>query len=1668
LLQAALEASAPAAMPNEEAVTVAPAVAPETSIKNRATVAPSADLDSAPEGTKIRYFGDYELLQEIARGGMGVVYKARQTSLKRVVALKMILAGQLASAADVTRFHAEAEAAARLEHPNVVPIFEIGEHDGHHYFSMLYVDGTSLAQRVAAGPLPANEAAELMLKIAQAVAYAHVEGVVHRDLKPANVLLDTNGEPRITDFGLAKRIATESLGPAQAAGLTVTGQVLGTPSYMSPEQAGGKIDAVGPLSDVYSLGAMLYCLLTGRPPFQAASPLDTLLQVLQMEPVPPRRLNPQVPKDLETICLKCLEKEPARRYAGAALLADDLRRYLNDEPIRARPVRLPERGWRWLRKQRRSVLLAGATALAAVVLVIGSIVGWSRYQQAQLGQLSLKTDGGPPLIAEILDEHDRLVLKPFRVPTVEPVELPAGSYRVRLSGPDRLSETSLLLVEAGSRHEFTVGLGERQMWEPIPLKAEQHVSVVDFAGRSDLVVWERMSSQQGMHAAILRRLEGGTTKPLWEKVLKQQEPPEFLRGPDNKVAWAEQQIWANLVDCFPQNLRLLNLTTDFDGDGIRDLVYVADMHSASLVLAASGKDGKPLWLFRCQQGLLISQPAVADVDCDGKPDLIATLRSQGQGRIEAISGLTGKTLWQHDLDRELSSRPGLKVDQPATVVAAGKRKLVVFLAGQYLFGLDLPTGKLAWPVHDLGSVPTKAPQWIDLDSDGHADLLVVQEDPGSLPPPPALGGRPEPAKPFLLKALSLKTRQTIWQANFMAIPEPPFFPEGSPMRGPPANWPLVADLDGDGRPEVVVPAISTGPPSTYEQGVSNSMWVSVEVREGASGTVCWSRRLFDRAPWWNWMGYEEIFVRGFAVGPDLDEDGQREVIAASVMMLKGQSVRIALGETDTTNRFLFIDTLSGKDGHSLARWQRPCGSTLALAPLAWWQPGPDGAPQLLVSSRSRRANDAFYALHALDIVSVTTGRQAHFIDLPQTQLGQHDIQVADLNGDGIPDLLYRRTSADNVRRLYAIKGAPPETWRRLGIWQPAQDYDGDGYPELFGSMPGNVFKVPVISGRDGRLLDIWNVTWDMNGGYWNQRLLFPPRPSGDLQGDGTLDVLAAAEIGLYGPRGYLGKSAEPTRWPFPLEALSGATGRKRWEAGEVPVPPAGKSPQHRLKILAAVCHDLEGNGKRDVICPFTFDGFAHGGIHIYLGVALVSGRDGSIRWTQSLSEQVLPGGGYNREAIGLQTAAAPQDLNGDGIADLVFAVPVHPTPLSPQGRGVKGDGCDIVAVSGWDGQILWRHRLARPLYPLGARSWQESLPLPVIGDLEGSGRLHVIVADARKAAEAKDGIESMLLILDGKTGRPKRTWTWRDAREWFVELPLPTAPTPVLAKPNGAGRNAVICLPVTERGEAPQPLKPVQRPKPSVVILDHEGKLQDRVEGASRVWSVNLDDDGKEEILCVTSSALIARKPQQSRREIWAWPPPAGGGEVLDIQSAGTGHPAIVVVASGDSIHGLDGPTGKPIYCGRRDPAGANTVAALRARESRRLPFIISSSADRTLARLLLPASPQGQSILPDRFELPLAPASADPRLTRFSPRKFTPQKFASHVSAIVFFCIFAITVLLPVWLLLKTARQRPWRPRACAISLIGFVLFCSAFTLISRLPFWTPTSVLARSDGVL
>src|SRR5947199_207830 len=308
-------------------------------------------------------FGDYELLEEIGRGSQGVVYRVRQKSVNRIVALKVIALGHWATEPHMKRFRREAEAAASLNHPCIVPIYEVGERDGACYFSMGLVEGGQLDAILKREPLPIQRAAELIVKLARTVQYAHEHGILHRDIKPGNILLDAKGEPHLTDFGLARLVETES-------SVTRTMDVLGTPSYMAPEQAVGNNAAVSSVTDVYGLGAVLYQLLTGQPPFAGGTTYETIKLLLDTEPRQPRLLNPKIDRDVSTICLKCLEKDPKRRYSSALALAEDLEHWLKHEPIQARRTGVLARGRKWVRRNPTSALLA------ASLIALAAAAGW--------------------------------------------------------------------------------------------------------------------------------------------------------------------------------------------------------------------------------------------------------------------------------------------------------------------------------------------------------------------------------------------------------------------------------------------------------------------------------------------------------------------------------------------------------------------------------------------------------------------------------------------------------------------------------------------------------------------------------------------------------------------------------------------------------------------------------------------------------------------------------------------------------------------------------------------------------------------------------------------------------------------------------------------------------------------------------------------------------------------------------------------------------------------------------------------------------------------------------------------------------------------------------------------------------------------------------------------
>lgn len=487
--------------------------------------------------------GNHEIIEPLGRGGMGLVYKARHRALNRIVALKVILAGPLADTDDIQRFHTEAQAAARLDHPGIVPVYEVGQFDGRPYFTMGFVDGPTLAQFLGARPIDPQQAAQLSEKISRAVHYAHEHGVVHRDLKPSNILLDQDGTPRISDFGLAKLTASDS-------GLTITGQVMGTPCYMAPEQAAGKpIDA---RADIYSLGAILYACLTGRPPFEAATAVETLRQVQQVEAVAPRQLNPAIPRDLETICLKCLEKDAARRYPTAAALGDELARFLAGEPIQARPIGRLERVSRWSKRNPREATLVGALLAILLCTSVGSaiaavLINSARSAAVVAHSAAEKSNRDALQARDVARRNERQAKQLLSESYVQAAGLAAqrGQWRVALDKLNRALQTG---------HRDVVGVRLE--------RAEAYEALNDVSNSRDEIAWLARQPNLGQRRGAVLLWQGDLAFPRGEQAqaieLVKQAQAAGLNAADGAYAAAL------LAETTPASIEALETTLQHD------------------------------------------------------------------------------------------------------------------------------------------------------------------------------------------------------------------------------------------------------------------------------------------------------------------------------------------------------------------------------------------------------------------------------------------------------------------------------------------------------------------------------------------------------------------------------------------------------------------------------------------------------------------------------------------------------------------------------------------------------------------------------------------------------------------------------------------------------------------------------------------------------------------------------------------------------------------------------------------------------------------------------------------------------------------------------------------------------------------------------------------------
>ncbi|MFN0051920.1 MAG: protein kinase domain-containing protein [Planctomycetales bacterium] len=1526
--------------------------------------------------------GDFRIIREVGRGGMGVVYEAEQQSLKRKVALKVLRFGVTADPEVMQRFQREAETVAHLHHTNIVPIHAVGCEQGVHYYAMQFIEGRSLAavvdeaqQAPSASGLSPERFREIVgwtQQAAEALAHAHQRGVIHRDIKPSNLILDPEGTVWLTDFGLAKR--------ADEVTLTAAGMLMGTPRYMSPEQAAAAKQPIDHRTDIYSLGATLYELATGKPVFDSQTPQGVITQILNVEPVAPRLLQGQLPRDLETIILKCLAKEPAGRYQQARDLADDLRAFLENRSIRARRASLAERAARWAKKHRRSTAVSAATAALSLLVIVGGFFGWNAYQESLKGRLSLTTEG-PALVAEVLDDRDELVIPSFPVPTPQPVVLPAGSYHVRLSGSGQLSETWQIEIERGRHHTHAVKLLDRQLGKPLEVFSRDPPALFELDGQTHLLV----GGERGW-----RVLNGATSGSLWPGDLKLPDAPIPPTDPNTLV---NREEWRNMLEGYSemggyhspatgQSPGLALPTVDLDADGRQDLVFASRV-SPSL-LAISAKDGRVLWWFRAAPNLPQEHDFVADpldlqfpgenggvvgqpilVDIDGSPVVVAVfasinsnLRTQAGKmlavaqafRIEAVSALTGQSLWRvpfnpTGLPPYYGESIKLFPTKPEIVPLEG-RLAVLLQVQSTLFAFDVRTGKDLW-TYDLGLRPVEAPHIGDLDGDGQPEALFVFR-------------RAKDSDELVLRAISLKSRDTLWEHPFLR----PGYLNQDEWRPPGTELATVADLDGDGKPEVVIPVRD-------DWGKYGKHWFGVEALNGTTGNPLWQRRLWS-------MGFSQSSGSGggtlvrLIVGPDLDGDRRPELFVASLGSI--------FQPPQPDIHYLQVDALSGKTGEVLwRRRQKGAGDSKPFeqaSPLRWWHADNEGWPQLVVPVNGAGGQPITY------IMAAATGRVKHI--LPEVS----DPQVADFDSDGIPDL-FHLAGSQGSRRLAVFKGVPPVDWRRSGDRQPADDYDGDGIPDFleWRSDVSSDTRLVAFSGATDRIL--WESTLQPDSNSSPQQR----QTNVDVNGDEVADVVVLEHLTTNSG----GRSA--------VSAISGKDGSRLWTAADFGLQSgstssSGGGPQMEYSYPMLDQCDLDGDGRPEILVAAHIDD-ANG-----IKLAALSSDDGHLLWKIPIEKGAYTGRSLIDQHIW-------HDIDGDGVLDTALW---GPKSINEHGVGI---GVEFRAFSGRDGKSLWTEpaKLAHEWF------WW---PRPAISDLDGDGIAEVVVTTQDYQSQKAE-----MAVLDGRNGKQKWNWAGTFSGSSNFWPPLPVA--------MDVDGQRMICLGIQEQSPTGPPFN-----ANNIVVFDPQGTIRARIPvssiGNASAWTaLDADGDGKEELLYVNEAQLQAYRGSE-QRDLWKWPRGSWGFRLDALRPGPKGQPGTLVAWADRTVNGLNVATGEARWrCDVPRSDNYQLVASLDHRQnSDDAPLVVSydSQSKSTMAQRAWPTNARGVYQAPGKSPLDFS-EFVDPDRFRPLPWGRWHGRKGLRVGQAE-----ALTFLVFVGTLMYWATQGKWRRAGVYLLFAGVVSF--------------------------
>ncbi|WP_372718343.1 protein kinase [Novipirellula sp.] len=1469
---------------------------------------------SSDRGSTPKRLGDFEIIREVGRGGMGAVYEARQISLGRHVALKILRFGGVSDLDAVNRFQREAETVASLHHTNIVPIFAVGNHEGVNYYAMQFIEGQSLDQilkdsQQRTQSISADTVAQWGLQAAEALAHAHARGVIHRDVKPSNLILDNEGRIWLTDFGLAKRLDDVTL--------SMTGALLGTPRYMSPEQASAAHNQVDHRTDVYSLGATLYELATGKPVFSGTSPHDVIRQIITAEPSSARLICQNLPRDLDTILMKCLSKDASRRYDSARKLADDLRAFAEGRPISARRASFVERSARWLKRQKSTVGLAVSVVAATVAMILLGVTTTYAWHRSRLTAVLLRTDH-PPLVVE-MKQAGKLAAPPLTVPNQTPLEISAGEYQVHVAADQRLSETFDVQLKPQTPLEQKLDLEDQMLWTD--MKIDRTFQLAHFRGLGFQPAEQSKNrsvtaGQPIMHAEVITMDDSGIRRRnhpdavgQWE--LKLAEPSEELLK-NQRIIWPWNHAPGRSYDrgLGRFDARPWVVTSDTENSPL----LLAARHQA-WIIAVEAETGKPLWFARrggaMQEvpnahyhepaGAILYQPEfVPDHNNDGVADVLASWidrfdRNQPTRRVvELLSGANGETIWQYDIPAAYFDLPAgeeVPVDLSWFYSASGGYSSGGsgdFIHGDSLTfhtrrsGLLQRTGDHAYlptSPHWAGSTDRSVKlvagkQFIDLDSltgKPKADPQPLASRPGLEPSFVHLDDdghvdvllveqlpdkQLTPASlPTFQQIVQPQTRLVAWSSNKQAILWERIveasWPHQDNLMLPVSDWPHVSDIDANGIADVLVPDGSTEKVHNW----SSPPWGKLTLIDGATGHSRWTRQLFNLD--------EQLDCS--IIGPDINDDGHREVFVAAFWR---------------DSHELFVDCLSGTNGETLWRadetFVKQRENDFRLGNLQWVDGLGDGWPQLVVTigGDEGRDGDRVYFL------SAGTGQITH----QASEVSQ--VEAADFNGDGVSDLaLFHQADSRNWDRggtLQAVRGTGRDAWRRLNeVQRIVGDLDGDGIRDsVQTSTQGQLLARSSATGTV-----IWETDVDLSRQTYqvSAPTTFDPQHDAlstvhDLDGDAVPDILLVGQDGYFRAK----KSG--------LVAVSGRTGRLLWKSD------FAVQKQNDCQLLD--CRDLDGDGAVEIIFATDAD-YGLPAVNLFAGsgynptrlwLSVIEGKTGKVRWAKPITQAPAKNGAqplFDLDRNWLEAAYA--DLNSDGVLDIVF----------PRQAELDSQQVALAAISGSDGAELWK-------FPLNIengnmqRALGDALPA-TLEDLDGDDRLEVIALDLTHSLTVPgSGQVVRLSVLDGASGKTR--WNWETpASHWHHE---------VKSDPNRAkNRLRVVTLPRSDGTQWIALLPVVSDYEQKLHILDASGRplgekvvKQHLIQNPGRLWVL----DNKLVLQTQSSASLLV--PNRLEEPVWTRPDVS---EIVGILPDSE-LPARILIRSGFSIRGLDIQSGDP------------------------------------------------------------------------------------------------------------------------------------------------------------